>query len=95
MIGLGANHFEMNYGIPGVPPNADWLNVPPTTSRIAQRRTTVELRSLFNVGGSWLDRVRLDASYWSELFWDPHIHRDNHIPCIYPNQDTELAPGIW
>jgi iron complex outermembrane recepter protein len=63
MIGLGANHFEMNYGIPGVPPNADWLDVPPTTSRIAQKRTTVELRSLFNAGGQWLDRVRLDASY--------------------------------
>ena len=53
----------MNYGIPGVPPNADWLNVPPTTSRIAQRRTTLEFRGLLNVGGSWLDRVRLDASY--------------------------------
>ena len=42
----------MNYGIPGVPPNADWLDVPPTTSRIAQQRNTVELRSLFNTGGT-------------------------------------------
>jgi len=62
-VGIGGRYYEMNYGIPGVPPNADWLNVPPTTSRITQRRTSVELRGLFNVRSSWLDRVRLDASY--------------------------------
>jgi iron complex outermembrane receptor protein len=62
MIGIGGNHYEMNYGIPGVPPNADWLNVPPTTSRISQQRNTVEFRSLFNSGG-WVRRVKLDASY--------------------------------
>jgi len=61
-IGIGGNHYEMNYGIPGVPPNPDWLTVPPTTSRIAQQRNTAELRGLFNAGG-WLERVRLDASY--------------------------------
>jgi len=61
-IGIGGNHYEMNYGIPGVPPNPDWETVPPTTSRIAQRRNTAELRGLFNAGG-WLDRVKLDASY--------------------------------
>ena len=63
MVGIGANHYEMNYGIPGVPPNADFLDVPPTTSRIAQQRNTVELRSLFNAGSAWFERVKLDASY--------------------------------
>lgn len=62
-IGIGANHYEMNYGIPGVPPNPDWLNVPPTTSRIAQRRNTVEVRGVLNGRGAWLERVKLDASY--------------------------------
>ncbi len=62
-IGIGGNHYEMNYGIPGVPPNPDWATVPPTTSRITQQRNTVELRGLFNTGGTWLQRVKLDASY--------------------------------
>jgi iron complex outermembrane receptor protein len=62
-IGIGGDHYEMNYGIPGVPPNPDWLNVPPTTSRIAQQRNTVEMRSLFTLGGAWVDRVKMDASY--------------------------------
>ncbi len=61
-IGIGGNHFEMNYGIPGVPPNPEWLTTPQTTSRISQRRSTVELRSLVD-GGAWLRRVKLDASY--------------------------------
>lgn len=63
LVGVGANHYEMNYGIPGVPPNADWMNVPPTTSRISQQRNTVEFRSLFNTGGAWFDRVKANASY--------------------------------
>ena len=63
MVGFGANHYEMNYGIPGVPPNPDWLNVPPTTSRISQQRNTVELRSLFNTDSDWLQRVKFDAAY--------------------------------
>ena len=62
-IGIGGDHYEMNYGIPGVPPNPDWLNVPPTTSRIAQQRNTVEMRSLFTLDGAWVDRVKMDASY--------------------------------
>ncbi len=62
-IGVGGNHYEMNYGIPGVPPNPNWLAVPPTTSRIAQRRSTAELRGLLNAGGGWVQRVKLDASY--------------------------------
>ena len=62
-IGIGGKHFEMNYGIPGVPPNPDFANVPPTTSRIAQRRNTIELRSLFNGGFSFVNKVKLNASF--------------------------------
>jgi iron complex outermembrane receptor protein len=63
MWGVGAKHFEMNWGIPGDPPNADWMNVPPTTSRIVQQRNVVEWRSLFNTGGSFLRQVKLNGSY--------------------------------
>jgi len=63
MIGIGGNRYAMNYGVPGVPPNDDWLTVPPTTSRIAQQRSTVELRGLFNAGGSVFDRMTLNAAY--------------------------------
>jgi iron complex outermembrane receptor protein len=63
LIGLGAKYYDMNYGIPGVPPNDNWLEVPPTTSRISQQRKTVELRGVFNVDGSFLRQVRLDANY--------------------------------
>jgi iron complex outermembrane receptor protein len=63
MIGIGANHYEMNYGIAGVPPNPDFLVEPPTTSRISQQRNTVEFRSLFNVGGAGLQRATLNAAY--------------------------------
>ena len=62
-LGLGAKHYEMNYGIPGVPPNPDWSTVPPTTSRIAQERNTVELRGLLRTGGSFISDWKLDASY--------------------------------
>ena len=63
MIGVGGNRYEMNYGIPGVPPNPSWASVPPTTSRITQLRSTVELRALLNPRGGWAERVKLDASY--------------------------------
>ncbi len=63
MIGVGARHYQMNYGIPGVPPNPDWIDVPPTTSRIAQQRNTVELRSLVNTAGSGFRQLRFNASY--------------------------------
>lgn len=62
-IGIGGKHYETNYGIPGVPPNPDFVNVPPTTSRIAQHRNTIEFRSLFNSGFSFVNRVKLNASY--------------------------------
>jgi iron complex outermembrane receptor protein len=62
-IGIGAKHYEMNYGIPGVPPNPNWSTVPPTTSRIAQDRNTVELRGLLSSGGSFFSSWKLNASY--------------------------------
>ena len=63
MFGIGVKHYEMNYGIPGVPPNPDWMDVPPATSRIAQRRNSVEMRSLFVVEGPFLKQIKLDANY--------------------------------
>ena len=62
-IGVGAKHYEMNYGIPGVPPNPDWINVPPTTSRITQNRNTVELRGLLSVAGSFVKQWKVEANY--------------------------------
>jgi iron complex outermembrane receptor protein len=62
-FGVGAKYYQMNYGVPGVPPNPNFATVPPTTSRISQQRYSVELRSLFNTAGSFAQRVRLAASY--------------------------------
>lgn len=62
-VGIGGRHFEMNYGIPGVPPNADFVDVPPSTSRIAQQRNTVELRGVLDVDGAFAKQVRITASY--------------------------------
>lgn len=62
-IGLGGNRYAVNYGIPGVPPNPNWATVPPTTSRIEQQRSTVELRSLFNTDGALIQRVKVNAAY--------------------------------
>ncbi|HXI65791.1 MAG TPA: TonB-dependent receptor [Gemmatimonadales bacterium] len=62
-IGIGAKHYEMNYGIPGVPPNPNWSTVPPTTSRIAQGRSTVELRGLLSSGGPFFSDWKLNANY--------------------------------
>ena len=62
-FGIGGKHFEVDYGIPGVPPNPDFVNVPPTTSRIAERRNTVEFRNLFDSGLSFAKRIRFNGSY--------------------------------
>jgi len=62
-LGIGAKHYEMNYGIPGVPPNPNWVTAPPTTSRIAQDRNTVELRGFLSTGGAFISDWKLDASY--------------------------------
>ena len=63
MIGIGGKHFEMDYGIPGVPPNADWTSVPPTTSRITQHKNLLEMRSLYVINGSVIREVKLNADY--------------------------------
>lgn len=63
MIGVGGKHYDMNYGIPGVPPNPDFVNVPPTTSRITQTRNTAELRGLFVGGTSFASQWRINAVY--------------------------------
>jgi len=63
MIGIGAKEFEMNYGIPGVPPNPDFANVPPATSRISLFKRSLEFRSIFVVESSLLKQIRLNANY--------------------------------
>ncbi|MBA2684280.1 MAG: TonB-dependent receptor [Gemmatimonadaceae bacterium] len=62
-IGIGGKHFETNYGITGAPPDQDFENFPPSTSRITQGRTTLELRSLFNASSKALDQLRITAAY--------------------------------
>ena len=62
-FGIGGKTFQTNYGIPGVPPNPDFANVPPTTSRIAERRSTFEFRSLFSPGLSFVRQLRFSGSY--------------------------------
>jgi iron complex outermembrane receptor protein len=62
-IGVGWKHYEMNYGIPGVPPNPDWESVPPGTSRIEQKRNLAELHGLLPVSSGFAKQWRLDASY--------------------------------
>ncbi len=63
MIGVGGKHYEMNYGIPGIPANPDWAKSPPTTSRIAQRRNTFEVRGLLIGGDAFVKQWRLNANY--------------------------------
>ncbi|MEO7040749.1 MAG: TonB-dependent receptor plug domain-containing protein, partial [Gemmatimonadaceae bacterium] len=62
-VGIGGKRYETNYGVPGDPPNQDFATIPPTTSRIEQQRSTIEFRSLFNVGSSLLKQTRLTAAY--------------------------------
>ena len=62
-IGIGGKHYEMNYGIPGVPPNPDWADVPPATSRISQKKNALEVRGLLEVDGSLIRQVRINAGY--------------------------------
>ena len=63
MIGIGGKHYEMNYGIPGVPPNTNWMEVPPATSRITQDKNSVEMHSLFIFDGSLIKQGILNANY--------------------------------
>ncbi len=62
-IGIGGKHFESNYGIPGVPPNPDFENVPPATSRIMQRRNTYELDGVFHGANESVRQLKLAASF--------------------------------
>jgi iron complex outermembrane recepter protein len=62
-IGIGGKHFETNYGVPGVPPNPDFVDVPPTTSRITQRRSEVEFRSQASPTASFAKQLRLSANF--------------------------------
>lgn len=63
MVGIGYKHYEMNYGIPGTPPNPDWIDDPPTTSLIDQTRNCVEARSLFVIDGSAIRQIRVSGNY--------------------------------
>ncbi len=63
MVGVGYEHYQMRYGVPGTPPNPDWMDDPPTTSLIAQNKNMVEMRSLFAVDGDFLREVKLSANY--------------------------------
>ena len=63
MIGIGYKYYEMNYGIPGVPPNPGFDTLPPATSRIWQIKNTLELRSLFAVNGDVVKQIRFNANY--------------------------------
>ncbi len=62
MIGAGAKHYAMNYGIPGDPWDPNQLDPGPTISRIQMDKYTVELRGLFNVGGSFIDQIRFNGN---------------------------------
>ena len=62
-LGIGGKHFETNYGIPGVPPNDDWEDVPPATSRIAQRRNTYQLDGVFHAANSSTHQWKLKGSF--------------------------------
>ncbi|MCL5266604.1 MAG: TonB-dependent receptor [Bacteroidetes bacterium] len=63
MVGVGYQHYQMTYGIPGTPPNPNWLIDPPTTSLITQNRNLVEMRGLWVVEGSLVRQIRLNADY--------------------------------
>lgn len=63
MAGIGFKHYEMRYGIPGTPPNPDWITDPPTTSLIAQNVNSVELRSVLESESGIVKQFRLDAGY--------------------------------
>ncbi len=63
MVGVGYQHYQMTYGIPGTPPNPNWLIDPPTTSLISQTRNMVEMRGLWAVGSPLVKQIRLNADY--------------------------------
>ena len=60
MIGVGAKHYQMNWGIPGDP--IDTIFMAPTFSRIQMENYSVELKGLFEVGGSIVNQIKLNAN---------------------------------
>jgi iron complex outermembrane receptor protein len=60
MIGFGAKHYQMNWGIPGDPIDTFYKN--PTFSRIQMENYSVELKGLFEVGGSFVNQIKLNAN---------------------------------
>ena len=66
MVGIGYEHYQMTYGVPGTaPPNPDWINDPPTTSLIAQNKNMVEMRSLYvpqGGDGAFVREIKLNVN---------------------------------
>ncbi len=66
MIGVGVKHYQMNYGIPGDPLETFYVNdtahINPLYSRIQMENYSVELKGLFNVGGSFINQIKLNAN---------------------------------
>ena len=82
MVGVGAKHYMMNYGIPGDPWDSTYMN--PTISRIQMEKYTVELRGLFDVGGSFIDQIRLNGNITD------YVHSEHpDTPATYFPSETE------
>ncbi|HZK75491.1 MAG TPA: TonB-dependent receptor plug domain-containing protein, partial [Candidatus Kapabacteria bacterium] len=105
MIGAGAKHYISNYGIPGDPWDSAYMN--PTTSRIAQEKYSAELRGLFNLGGSFIDQIKLNAgiadynhaeypdtpaSYYPSEQLQNNFHQNNYNATL---QFIEKTTGSW
>jgi iron complex outermembrane receptor protein len=61
-IGISGRHFISNYGIPGDPVDTAQTNPGPTSSRIQQEKYSSELQAVFNMNGSFIHQVRLNAN---------------------------------
>lgn len=65
-IGIGAKHYAMNWGIPGDPLDTFYVDgvgaVNPLFSRIQMEKYSVELRGQFDVNGSFLKQIKLNAN---------------------------------
>ncbi len=60
MIGVGVKHYAMNWGIPGDPIDTTYKN--PTFSRIQMEKYSFELRGLFEVRGTLINQIKLNAN---------------------------------
>src|SRR5665213_902219 len=65
MIGIGVKEYAMNYGIPGDPHDTFFATgvpmVNPLYSRIQMQNYSTEMKGLLNVGGSFIDQIKLNA----------------------------------